>query len=117
MQSPSRLRRGLADGALIACAAIVSFALIAQIALEPRDPSQGIAVVFSPWTGAEQSFTRAVEAGGRFVRYGGYPFIAVVAPEAADYAARARENGAWLIADPRALAACFDRLASSGATR
>jgi hypothetical protein len=48
-----------------------------------------------------------VEAGSRFIRFGGFPFIAVVMPEDEHSTSRLRAAGAWMIADPKALAACF----------
>ena len=64
-------------------------------------------MVFAPWTAPETAMTRAVEAGGRFVRFGGHGFIAVVAADDRDYAARAMAAGAWLVADPQLVAACL----------
>jgi hypothetical protein len=99
--------RPLVDGILIAGFALASFCAVARIALEPRDPSAGVAVVFAPWTSQEDALARAVEAGGRFVRYGAFPFVVVVMPETADYLSRISRDGALLVADPRALAACL----------
>ena len=79
----------------------------AHAAFAPRDPLRGVAVIYSPWTTADDAFRRAVQGGARFVRYGGAPFIVVVMPEAPDYPARVRAGGALMIADPQALAACF----------
>jgi hypothetical protein len=87
--------------------AVASFFAVARIGLEPRNPSQGVGVIFAPWTAADTAFVRAVEAGGRFVRFGGLPFVVVVMPEVADYADRARAAGALLIVDPLALAVCL----------
>src|SRR5262245_35054824 len=109
---PSRLGRAL-EAAALAVFALASFLLVARIGLAPRDPSQGVGVVFAPWTGADAAFVRAVEAGGRFVRFGGLPFIVVVTPEADDYADRVRSAGALFIVDPLILAACLP--SSSGA--
>jgi hypothetical protein len=50
---------------------------------------------------------QAVEAGARFVRFGGFPFIAVVMPERPDYVDQVMKGSAWLAVDPQALAACF----------
>ena len=105
-QDNSRGRRCL-DAALISLLAIASLFAIARIGLQPRDPANGIAVVFAPWTSAGAVLTRATDAGGRFVRYGGFPFIAVVMPETPDYSSRILAEGALLALDPRALAACF----------
>jgi hypothetical protein len=82
---------------------------IAYVGLAPRDPANGVAVVFPPWTAADAALTRAVAAGSRFVRFGDLPFIAVVMPDDAGYVARIRSAGAWLVADPQALAACLSK--------
>jgi hypothetical protein len=97
----------LVDGVMIACFALASFCAVARIALSPRDPAAGVAVVFAPWTSPEDALARAVEAGGRFVRYGAFPFIVVIMPETADYLSRISRDGALLVADPQALAACL----------
>jgi hypothetical protein len=97
----------LLDAALLTTAAFFSFAFVAANALAPKDERSGVAVIFAPWTDAAQTLSRAIEPGGRFVRFGAFEFVAIVAPEAADYSVRARANGAWFIADPAALAACL----------
>jgi hypothetical protein len=107
LPSSSTRSRLLVDGILIAGFALASFCAVARIALEPRDPAAGVAVVFAPWTSQEDALARAVEAGGRFIRYGAFPFVVVVMPETADYLSRISRDGALLVADPRALAACL----------
>lgn len=104
------LQNRVADSAIIAAAALFGFVLIVKLAFEPRDPSQAVAVVFAPWLDESTTLSRAAEIGGRFVRFGGYSFIAVIAPDDNGYISRARAKGAWLLADPRALGACLDRL-------
>src|SRR5215813_15269386 len=104
--SPSRFGRAL-EAAALAVFALASFLLVARIGLAPRDPSQGVGVVFAPWTGADAAFVRAVEAGGRFVRFGALPFIVVVMPETPDYAERVHAAGALWLVDPQILAACL----------
>jgi hypothetical protein len=101
------LGRRCFDAALVPLLAIASLFVIARIGLKPRDPANGVAVVFSPWTSAEATLVRATDPGGRFVRYGGFAFIAVVIPEAPDYSTRVLGEGALLVLDPQALAACF----------
>jgi hypothetical protein len=95
------------EGTAIAAFALFSTFAIARIGLEPRDPSRAVGVIFAPWTDADAAFTRAVEAGGRFVRFGGPSFVVVVEPDDADYARRVKEAGALLLVDPRVVAACF----------
>jgi hypothetical protein len=79
----------------------------ARATLAPHEPERGAAVVFAPWTAPEAAMATAVEAGARFVRFGGYGFIAVVAPDNRNYTARAMASGAWLVLDPQLLAACL----------
>jgi hypothetical protein len=95
------------DAALVTLLAIASLFVIARIGLKPRDPANGVAVVFAPWTSAEVTLARATDPGSRFVRFGGFSFIAVVIPEAPDYSSRILGEGALLVLDPQALAACF----------
>ena len=100
-------RRGWLDGALIFVIAVTSLYGSVRLALKPRDPAAGLGVVFAPWVSGEAALMRAVEAGARFVRHGGLPFIVVVMPDAPDYQTRILESGALLVTDPRALAACL----------
>jgi hypothetical protein len=106
-----RLRQGVRgrvlDIALIGGFAFASLYVTARIGLGPRDPERGVGVVFAPWTSGEAALRRAVGAGGRFVRYGGFPFVVVVIPDGRDYLARIAADGALLVVDPRALAACL----------
>jgi hypothetical protein len=94
------------DAGLLACLSLGVLYAGARIGLTPRDPSQGVAVIFAPWTAAETTLSRAVEGGGRFVRFGGLPFIAVVIPDNAGYPNHMLDAGAWLVVDPQTLAAC-----------
>jgi hypothetical protein len=111
------LGRRCFDAALITLLAFASLFVIARIGLKPRDPANGVAVVFAPWTSAEVTLARATDPGSRFVRYGGFSFIAVVIPERADYPERMLAGGAVLVLDPQALAACFSGLGLKSASR
>jgi hypothetical protein len=95
------------DRWLIAFLAAVSFAAVLRIGLRPSNTADGVAVVYAPWTTADEALVRAVGAGARFVRFGRFGFIAVVMPERADYADRALADSALLVVDPRVLAACL----------
>ena len=101
------LGRRCFDAVLVTLVAIASLFFIARIGLKPHDSANGVAVVFAPWTSAEATLSRATDPGGRFVRFGGFPFIAVIIPEARDYSTRILGEGALLVLDPQALAACF----------
>lgn len=99
--------RRLLDTAIVSAASLFALFTAAHGALAPADPARGVAVVFAPWTDFETAFARSVGAGARFVREGGVPFIVVVVPEDADFERRARAGGAWMLADPEAVAGCF----------
>jgi hypothetical protein len=103
---PKRFLWRLLDFSTIAILALVSFAVILRVGLIPRDPTAGVAVIYAPWTNASDTMVRAVSAGARFVRFGGFSFIAVVMPEKPDYVERVLAGSALLAVDPQVLAAC-----------
>lgn len=95
------------EGTAIVAFALISTFAVARIGLEPSDPSRAVGVIFAPWTDTGAAFTRAVTAGGRFIRFGGPSFVVVVEPESAGYARRVKDAGALFIVDPRIVAACI----------
>ena len=97
----------LIDLWLLAVLTVVSFAVILRVGLLPSNPGAGVAVIYAPWTTADQTMIRAVSAGARFVRFGGFHFIAVVVPEQPDYVAHVLAGSALLAVDPRVLAGCL----------
>jgi hypothetical protein len=92
---------------LIAILAVGSFGAILRIGLLPAKPDAGVAVIYAPWTTADQTMVRAVSAGARFVRFGGFDFIAIVMPEQPDYIANVLAGSALLAVDPQLLAGCL----------
>ena len=56
---------------------------------------------------ADQTMIRAVSAGARFVRFGGFDFIAIVMPEQPDYVENVLADSALLAVDPQVLAGCL----------
>jgi hypothetical protein len=109
----SSLLRNIIDGGLLTCLSLGALYAVARAELTPRDPTQGVAVVFAPWTTADETLSQAVEGGGRFVRFGALPFIAVVIPDDVKYPNRMLDAGAWLVVDPLALAACLPPVSSA----
>ena len=101
-----RLPRVL-DIALIAIFASVGFVAILRIGLLPSNPAAGVAVVYPPWTTADETIDRAVSAGARFVRLGGFDFIAIVMPDGPGYVERVLAGSALFAVDPQVLAACL----------
>jgi len=97
----------LLDVGVIAALICASLIFILRIGLLPNNPTSGVAVVYAPWTAASETMVRAVSAGARFVRFGGFQFIAVVMPERPDYVEQVMKGSAWLVVDPQALAACL----------
>jgi hypothetical protein len=104
---PARSRSWLANALLIAVLAVASFIVILRVGLLPGNPDNGVAVIYAPWTPADQTMIRAVAAGARFVRFGGFDFIAIVMPERPDYVERVLAGSALLAVDPQVLAACL----------
>ena len=96
-----------ADYLALTVLSVGALCFTARATLAPHEPERGAAVVFAPWTAPEAAMATAVESGARFVRFGGYGFIAVVAPDNRNYTARAMASGAWLVLDPQLLAACL----------
>jgi hypothetical protein len=92
---------------LVAILAVGSFAAILRVGLLPADPGAGVAVIYAPWTTADRTMIRAVGAGARFVRFGGFDFIAIVMPEQPDYVERVFADSALLVVDPQVLAGCL----------
>jgi hypothetical protein len=97
----------LLDVCFIAFLIVASFAAVLRVGLLPRDPASGVAVIYAPGTGAEQTFARSVAAGARFVRFGGFDFIAIVIPETPDYVERTLAGSALLALDPQVLGGCL----------
>jgi hypothetical protein len=108
MLKPARaFHRTLLDATLIAAFAIGGLCAVARLELLPKNPADGVAVVFSPWTSAAHALEQATDQGSRFVRFGAYPFIVVVIPDDPGFAARVSLAGAFFILDPQALASCL----------
>jgi hypothetical protein len=84
-----------------------------RIGLRPSNPTAGVAVIYAPWTRTDETMARAVAAGARFVRFGGFEFIAIVIPEVPDYVDRVLAGSALITVDPEALAACLPVSSSS----
>lgn len=106
MTRPYGPLRKISDAALLIGLSLGALYVGARLTLAPSDMTRGAAVIFAPWTNADRTLVRATADGASFVRYGGLPFIAVVAASDPDYPARMLDAGAWLVIDPKFLAAC-----------
>jgi hypothetical protein len=98
------------DTALMVAVSLTAMYPAAHAALRPVSFDTGVAVIYAPWTGFDDAFRQSVGAGARFVRGGALPFIVVVLPDDADFEQRVRAGGAWMLADPVALAGCFNAI-------
>lgn len=113
LSRPYRRFHKLIDASVLACLSLGGLYLGARIGLAPRDTTAGVAVVFSPWTSATDTITRSVAHHGRFMRFGGASFIAVVMPDDDRYVGETLATGAWLVLDSRLLAACSAAFSTS----
>src|SRR5438477_10717811 len=104
---PSSSLPRLLDIGAVAILALGGFIAILRVGLLPTNPSAGVAVVYAPWTTADQVVARSVGAGARFVRFGGLRFIALVIPDGPDYVNRVLADSALLALDPQVVAACL----------
>jgi hypothetical protein len=75
------------------------------------EPTEPRAVVFAPWLGRAEVWTRVVAADGRVVREGRWPFVIVVEPGSPDFSDRVRRLGAWMELDPKISADCTAQIA------
>jgi hypothetical protein len=107
------LRRKFFDASFLFCLSIGALYAGARTGLTPKDPAQGVAVIFAPWTSANQAFSQAVATGGRFVRFGALPFVAVVIPDDAAYPERMFGAGAWLVVNAQGPGGCSGANASA----
>lgn len=107
-------RRSIFDVLLIAGFALGNLLVVAHLAFKPKNPAEGVAVVFSPWTSAASALEQATVQGSRFVRYGGFSFIVVVIPDDPGYVSRVSAQGALFILDPKMLAACLPAASQQG---
>jgi hypothetical protein len=101
------------DIAFLACLSVATLYAIARLSFMPLDPNSGVAVIFAPWIEPQDALTRAVGAGGRFLRFGGFSFITVIVPDDPDYGSRVLAAGAWFVVDPNVLAACLPNVATA----
>ena len=107
----------LLDGGLVVVFALLSLFFVLWTGVKPRYPMSGVAVVFTPWTGAEAAILSATAAGASLVRVGALPWIVVVAPENDGYVERVLAAGALLTVDPQVLADCAPILLSNRSER
>jgi hypothetical protein len=104
-----RIRDFLPAAALV----VVCVFWLAAATLRPQPGQTQIGVVFPPNIGAQDVLARIAEAGGRLVREGAWPFIAVVAMDDARVLARLDDLGVLFTVNPLALGGCLTRPAAT----
>ncbi|MEQ8506478.1 MAG: hypothetical protein RIB80_14225 [Rhodospirillales bacterium] len=87
----------------------VCIAWLAIASLRPQPGQTQLGVVFPPDLNQIQVLSRIADAGGRLVREGAWPFIAVVAVDGPDITARLRDAGALFTVNPLVLGSCLTR--------
>ena len=86
---------------------------LAAATLRPQPGQSQIGVVFPPTLSGAQVLARIADAGGRIVREGAWPFIAVVALDQPETLTRLGDAGALFTVNPIALGSCLTRPATN----
>ena len=108
MERANTIRKSRWPAWLNAAALLVaSFIAIAALSLQVRPGAEVVAVAFPPWWNSQQAILAAASADAAIVRMTAVPSLLVVRPDRHDGLARLRQAGVWLVADPRAIAACL----------
>ena len=82
---------------------------LAAATLRPQAGQPQVGVIFPPSLTGTQVLVRIADAGGRLVREGAWPFIAVVALDRPETLARLRDRGVLFTINPLALGSCLTR--------
>lgn len=75
--------------------------------LRPQPGQSQVGVVFPPYLDATDVLGRIAESGGRLIREGAWPFVAVVSLDEPDTLNRLSALGALFTVNPLALGSCF----------
>lgn len=86
---------------------------LAAATLRPQPGQTQVGIVFSPTLTGTEVLARIADAGGRLVREGAWPFIAVVALDRPETLVRLSEQGALFTVNPLALGSCLTRPAAN----
>lgn len=86
---------------------VMSFVVVAAMALHPRPGTDVVAMVFPPWWSVQRALLAAATADAEIVRTTALGSVIVVRPHDGDGLSRLRAAGGWFAIDPRAAAACF----------
>ena len=72
-----------------------------------NDEAAPVAAFFPPWWDADRSFLAAADAGGVILREGAVSSLLVAQSSEPGFRHKLRAAGAWLLLDPKAIAACL----------
>jgi hypothetical protein len=86
--------------------ALLTLAAPLMLVAGPRDPDNGVAVVFPPWIDEATAMSRVGAAGGAVIRAGNLGFISVAIPDSPEFTQNIRAAGAWLLLDPQVVGMC-----------
>ncbi|HEX2525447.1 MAG TPA: hypothetical protein VHL31_03970 [Geminicoccus sp.] len=84
---------------------LASLVATAWLAVQPK-PSRSVLAIFAPWWSQEDVLKAAGLSGVAIVGAGSWPNFLVVMPADPSDGAALYAAGAWLLLDPRLLAAC-----------
>lgn len=73
----------------------------------PPGPGAPVAAVFAPGVTLSEAYARVAAGGGVVMAPGGFANVLVARADDPGFNARLREEGAWLLVDPEALATCL----------
>ncbi len=82
---------------------------LAAATLRPQPGQSQVGVIFPPSLTGTEVLARIADAGGRLVREGAWPFIAVVALDTPETLAHLGDQGALFTVNPLALGSCLTR--------
>lgn len=102
---PERAR--LRDFVPAAALLVLSAGATAAAAMAPGAAGEPVAAVFAPWTGPEHALRAVAAADGAAVRAGAFDNVVIAVSDDPGFRDRLRAAGAWLLLDPKALAACL----------
>jgi hypothetical protein len=96
------------NAALAAVLLAASLGTMGAATMAPGDDeSAPLAVLFPVWWGADRAFLATAAAGGAIVREGAISSLLVTQSSEPGFRHRLHAAGAWLLLDPKAVAACL----------
>lgn len=96
---------------VLPAAGLVVFTIgwLAAAMLRPEPGTRQVGLIFPPQYSATEVLSRIADSGGRLVREGAWPFIAVVSFDGPNTPAQAEKLGALFTVNPLVLGSCVTR--------